>query len=80
MVEVRYFAAAADVAGLSSETIELPAGVALAELHAELVARHGEPMARLLRVAAFLTDDELTRDLAQKAGGQVDILPPFAGG
>jgi len=45
-----------------------------------LVERHGPKMERVLTVAAFLQDDELTRDLALVAASRVDVLPPFAGG
>ena len=79
-VSVRYFAAAAEAAGCSKESVELPGGATLAVLAEALEQRHGAPMARVLSVAAFLVDSELTRDRSRPAGGQVDVLPPFAGG
>ena len=34
----------------------------------------------VLDVAAYLQDDELTRDLDDAVASRVDVLPPFAGG
>ncbi|MFE3293324.1 MoaD/ThiS family protein [Rhodococcus sp. NPDC059234] len=79
-VVVRYFAAAADAAGRTEEVFPLAADATLGDLRAVLVERHGQGMERVLGVAAFLQDDELTRDLAAAAAARVDVLPPFAGG
>lgn len=79
-IAVRYFAAAAEAAGCSEETLDLPDSADLGQVKAALIVRHGADMERVLTVAAYLVDSELTRDLARTAGAQVDILPPFAGG
>lgn len=79
-VEVRYFAAAAEAADRSAETLSLPLGADLADLRAALIDRYGERMEKILGVAAYLVDSELTRDPARPVGAQVDVLPPFAGG
>lgn len=79
-VEVRYFAAAAEAADRSIETLSLPLGADLADLQAALADRYGERMEKILGVAAYLVDSELTRDVARPVGAQVDVLPPFAGG
>ncbi|AKE90595.1 MULTISPECIES: MoaD/ThiS family protein [Rhodococcus] len=79
-IEVRYFAAAADAAGVEKETVALAPSVDLGTLKTALIDRHGAEMARVLSVAAFLIDSELTRDLGRAAGPTVDVLPPFAGG
>ncbi|RYE41384.1 MAG: MoaD/ThiS family protein [Hyphomicrobiales bacterium] len=79
-IEVRYFAAAADAAGVDKEIVALPPTTDLGSLKAALIERHGEKMARVLSVAGFLVDSELTRDLACIVGPVVDVLPPFAGG
>ena len=79
-VDVRYFAAAADAAGCAKETLALPEAATLGDLAAMLSDRHGAAMTRVLTVAAFLVDDELTRDRTQPVGPRVDVLPPFAGG
>ncbi|WP_430335684.1 MoaD/ThiS family protein [Rhodococcus sp. ACT016] len=79
-VEVRYFAAAAEAADRAEETLSLPAGADLADLRTALIDRYGERMGKILGVAAYLIDSELTRDLTRPVGAQVDVLPPFAGG
>ncbi|TQF73269.1 MoaD/ThiS family protein [Rhodococcus spelaei] len=79
-VAVRYFAAAAEAAGCTEEDVRLDEGASLGDLRALLVDRHGAGMERVLGVAAFLQDDELTRDLALAVAARVDVLPPFAGG
>ena len=80
MVEVRYFAAAAEAAGTSKENVELPVGATIGELKTLLDERYGAAMTRVLKVAAFLVADELTRDADFPIGNRVDVLPPFAGG
>lgn len=79
-VQVRYFAAAAEAADRAEETLTLPADADLARLREVLVERYGERMEKILAVAAYLVDSELTRDPAGAVGSQVDVLPPFAGG
>ncbi|MFD4294535.1 MoaD/ThiS family protein [Rhodococcus sp. NPDC058505] len=80
MVTVRYFAAAAEAARCGAEQVPLAAGGTLGDLRSALADRHGAAMERVLRVAAFLQNDELTRDLDAPAAARVDVLPPFAGG
>ncbi len=78
-VVVRYFAAAAEVAGREEETVAVdPATVG--ELQDGLVARYGAGMTRVLRNGSFLVDGVVVRDRARHLGRQVDVLPPFAGG
>ncbi|QCQ93916.1 MoaD/ThiS family protein [Rhodococcus sp. SGAir0479] len=79
-VEVRYFAAAAEAAERPDEVLSLPADADLADLRSVLVERYGPRMEKILAVAAYLVDSELTRDPARPVGAQVDVLPPFAGG
>ena len=79
-ISVRYFAAAADAAGCTKETLDLPVGADLGQVKEHLLAKYGPAMQRVLSVSAFLVDSELTRDLTRTAGTQVDVLPPFAGG
>ncbi|OZF58502.1 molybdopterin synthase sulfur carrier subunit [Rhodococcus sp. 14-2470-1b] len=80
MVEVRYFAGAADAAGCAHEIFDLPGGSTLAALKAAVQQRHGSSVTDVLRVSAFLVGDDLTRDPATTLGDRVDVLPPFAGG
>ncbi len=79
-VTVRYFAAAAQGAGLEEETA--PAAGSLGDLLAAAVARHGEGLARVLPACSVLVDGITVTDPATPLTGvrTVDLLPPFAGG
>ncbi|MGR0218287.1 MoaD/ThiS family protein [Agromyces sp. ZXT2-6] len=77
-VLVRYFAAAAEAAGVEEERLD--AAPTLGELRDALVARYGAPMARVVANGSFLVDGVVRRDPATPVGTQVDVLPPFAGG
>ena len=79
MITVRYFAAAAESAGVSTE--EVTAGTA-GELRAVVVAKHGAELERVLGRCSLLADGvRLADDAAPlRDGGTVDVLPPFAGG
>jgi len=76
-VVVRYFAAAAEAAGVLEESL---AAATVGELKAALLERYGDPMARVLRAGSFLVDGVVSRDDARVLGSRVDVLPPFAGG
>lgn len=78
MVEVRYFAAAAEAAGREEE--RLPSTSTVGELRAVLVERYGDAMARVLAAGSFLVDGVVSRDDSRTLGARVDVLPPFAGG
>ncbi len=79
MAHVRYFAAAAEAAGLDAESVEADT---LAYLRAALVAAHGDSFAGVLDRCSVLVDGANTADpdtpLAEAT--LVDVLPPFAGG
>lgn len=77
-VALRYFAAAAEAAGLEEES--LPAVATVGELRALLVATYGDAMARVLASGSFLVDGVVSRDDSRILGLRVDVLPPFAGG
>lgn len=79
-VTVRYFAAAAEAAGVEEERLEIADGATLGVLRDELVGRYGVAMERVLRSGSFLVDGTVRRDPAHPVGATVDILPPFAGG
>ena len=74
---VRYFAAAAEAAGVEEES--LSAG-SVGELQALLAERHGAAMVKVLASGSFLVDGVVSRDPATVLGRSVDVLPPFAGG
>ena len=78
MVEVRYFAAAAEASGVLEES--LPTVDTVGALRAVLIERHGDAMARVLAAGSFLVDGVVSRDDARAVGAHVDVLPPFAGG
>ncbi|MEV1129083.1 MoaD/ThiS family protein [Agromyces sp. NPDC049794] len=78
---VRYFAAAAEAAGVEEETFAPDAvGGTVGELRDLLVHRYGAAMARVVANGSFLVDGIVQRDPAARLGGSVDVLPPFAGG
>ncbi|MBI9115232.1 MoaD/ThiS family protein [Sanguibacter suaedae] len=78
-VRVRYYAAAAEAAGRTEETVDL-AGSTVGDLKVHLRARYGAPMSTVLARASFLVDSRVTREDARPLGATVDVLPPFAGG
>ncbi|MGV9412146.1 MoaD/ThiS family protein [Nocardia sp. NPDC003693] len=80
MVEVRYFAAIADVIGKPGELLDLPAGSTVADLRTTLTTAYGPKLDPMLAVCAYLIGDELTRDASAALTPRVDVLPPFAGG
>lgn len=80
-VTVRYFAAAAEAAGIEQETLAASeAGTTVGELRERLVQRYGPTMARVVANGSFLVDGVVRRDAGAALGSNVDVLPPFAGG
>jgi molybdopterin converting factor subunit 1 len=82
-LRLRYFAAAAESAGLTEETFELPASgraPTLADVRAAVLERR-PALARILahsRLALdqrFAHDDDIVVD-----GAEVAVIPPVAGG
>ncbi|HEU5222477.1 MAG TPA: MoaD/ThiS family protein [Candidatus Lumbricidophila sp.] len=78
-VTVRYFAAAADAAGVDEERVSIE-GATLGDLQAALTARHGMALAKVMRIGSFLVDGVVRREPGHPVAARVDILPPFAGG
>ena len=78
VVTVRYFAAAAEAAGTTEES--LPAVPTVGELRAVLSRKYGAAMTRVLAQGSFLVDGVVSRDDSRTLGDRVDVLPPFAGG
>jgi sulfur-carrier protein len=77
-VLVRFFAAAAEAAGRDEQLVADV--VTVGDLRADLEARYGEPMSRVLANGSFLVDGVVSRDPSAALGKRVDVLPPFAGG
>lgn len=78
MPQVRYFAGAAEAAGLEAESLP---GASVGELFAAMTARH-PALADVLPRCSVLVGGVRTADhgVALAADEQVDVLPPFAGG
>lgn len=78
-LRLRYFAAAAEAAGVEEETFSSSASTT-GELKSELVERFGPSMKRVLRSGSLLVDGIARPDDASPLGATVDVLPPFSGG
>lgn len=79
MVNVRYFAGAAEAAGVEAEALEV---ATVGELLAQMGATRGAELARVLTRCSLLVNGVRTDDpaAALSSADAVDILPPFAGG
>ena len=78
-LNVRYFAAARAAAGTATETVE--AGC-VDEAVSTLCGRHDERFAVVLKASSLLLDGTHVSDgqAALVTDGELDVLPPFAGG
>jgi molybdopterin converting factor small subunit len=82
-VVVRYFAGARAAAGVAQERLELSGGgTSVADALAAVRARRGPALVRVLRSCSFLLNGVAVHDHAVPVpdGGELDVLPPFAGG
>lgn len=79
-IKIRYFAAAAEAAGVSEEQWSCGEPATLTVLREQLSEKYGSEMARILRTGSFLVDGTVRRDGGAVQGSTVDVLPPFAGG
>ncbi|MFT3970765.1 MAG: MoaD/ThiS family protein [Micropruina sp.] len=80
-MKIRYFAGAADAAGVTEETVDADFEVTVADL-VEQLGSDRERLAKVLAVATVLIDGQAVRARTEfvPPGAQVDVLPPFAGG
>lgn len=80
-MRIRYFAGAAEAAGLTEETVDSDFEVTVAELVEQLSADR-ERLAKVLAVSTLLIDGHPAHARTEfvPPGAQVDVLPPFAGG
>lgn len=80
-MRIRYFAGAAEAAGVTEETIDADFEVTVAELVEQLGAER-ERLAKVLAVSTVLIDGQAAHQRTEYVGrnAQVDVLPPFAGG
>ncbi len=75
---VRYFAAAAEAAGVPSETLSART---VGELLSVMAAVHGRELEHVLTRCSVLVDGRrLDPTAALSDGDLADVLPPFAGG
>jgi molybdopterin synthase sulfur carrier subunit len=79
---VRYWAGARAAAGTSTDEVE---AATLADALADVSARHGAALARVLSVCSFVVDGDPVggrdhADVPLATAALVDVLPPFAGG
>lgn len=79
-MEVRYFAGAADAAGVDSTVIDA-AGLTGHGL-LEMLAEGNEHLRKVLEVSSLLADGVRVTDRSAALGEveRLDVLPPFAGG
>ncbi|GAB18022.1 molybdopterin synthase small subunit MoaD [Gordonia effusa NBRC 100432] len=78
-INVRYFAAIADATGCRTETLDV-ASATVGGLRTAIGDRHGSRAGDLAQLCSVLSGDEMLRDADAAVGGEVDLLPPFAGG
>jgi molybdopterin converting factor subunit 1 len=79
-INVRLFARAKDLAGMSVVTIELPHGATVAELRRRL-AEDRPTLAGILPRSAVAVNDDFAEDcLALPVGAEIALLPPVSGG
>ncbi|MPV48490.1 MULTISPECIES: MoaD/ThiS family protein [unclassified Pseudactinotalea] len=77
-IQVRYFAAAADAAGVTAETLTVAEAATVADLRDAMIAEH-PGLAGVIQLCSFLVDGQAAEP-ADPIGATVDVLPPFAGG
>jgi MoaE-MoaD fusion protein len=80
-VRLLYFAAARDLTGCASESLALPSeSVTLEELREYLAQRHARLAPLLARMRFAINDDLHGGHTHVRAGDEVAVLPPVAGG
>ncbi|MFM9885264.1 MAG: molybdopterin converting factor subunit 1 [Burkholderiales bacterium] len=84
MVKVLFFARLREVLGVSTESIELPAGIAtVGALRSHLISRGGawsDAFAEGRAVRVAVNQDMAQASTAIKAGDEVAFFPPVTGG
>lgn len=78
-ITVRFFAAAADAAGTSETTLEIPENAQLAEA-LDLLERRFPSLASIRPHCTVFINDAHTENQDLSDARTLDILPPFAGG
>jgi len=80
IVQMRYFAAAADAAGCEEEGLVVADEATLGTLMMLLGERYGPEMQKVVTSGSFLIDRVVRRDPDFPLSDRIDVLPPFAGG
>ena len=83
MITVLFFAGLREAVGTSSETLELPGGVAsVAALRDHLAARggHWQALATVKNLRAALNQDMVPLTASIKDGDEIAFFPPVTGG
>ncbi len=79
-IEVRLFAAAAQMAGTRSVTLSVPSGSGMPQLIALLIAQHPQ-LESLARVSRWALDtDFVAVDFVIEQSGTIAMIPPVSGG
>lgn len=81
-VRVRYFAGARAAAGTAEDSFELGGAGSVADLLAAVLERRGNGLVQVLPACSFLLNGVAVHDRTATVpdGGELDVLPPFAGG
>lgn len=81
-VTVRYFAAARAAAGMDEEPVTVSSPATVDSVLTAVVDRHGDALARVLARCSYLLGAAAVHETTTpvRAGDQLDVLPPFAGG
>jgi molybdopterin converting factor subunit 1 len=79
-VTVRYFAAAREAAGLSAETVDLPAEATVTTLLRDLVRRHPGLSALVGTLRVARSDRFVQPGTLLLEGDDVALIPPVSGG
>lgn len=77
---MRYFAAAREAVGQTSESVELADGGTVAALVAELTARHPALAGASASLRVAVDEDFAAPDAPLRDGAEVALIPPVGGG
>ena len=79
-IDVRYFAAARETAGLGAETLEVADGATVGALRQALIARHPALASLEGRVRYAVGERFAGEDTTLEDGDVVALIPPVSGG
>jgi MoaE-MoaD fusion protein len=79
-VNVRLFAGVRDRIGAETVSISMPVESSIADLQAELAARHPEAAALIGRSAVAVNGEYATADQSISATDEIALIPPVSGG